>query len=179
MHLGGTHADMVPQETAAVERDLISDPFMLVVNRATTDPSRAAAGGERSVWAYPHVLHGDTRAPLGMIRGRIEEYAPGFTDTITASRGLSAAQYEAYNPNYVGGDIAAGAMTLRQSLARPTVRWDPYATPLPGVYLCSASTSPGPSVHGMCGYHAALSALRRHHGIRTPPHLSPKKKELT
>jgi phytoene dehydrogenase-like protein len=110
-----------------------------------------------------------------MIRARIEQHAPGFTDTIIASRGLSAAQYAAYNPNYVGGDIASGALTLRQSLARPTLRRDPYTTPLPGVYLCSASTPPGPGVHGMCGHLAALSALRRHHGIRTSPDLSAKR----
>jgi phytoene dehydrogenase-like protein len=73
----------------------------------------------------------------------------------------------------VGGDIASGALTLRQTLARPTARWDPYTTPLSGVYLCSSATPPGPSVHGMCGYLAARSALRRQYGIRTPPDLSP------
>jgi phytoene dehydrogenase-like protein len=81
---------------------------------------------------------------------------------------------ERYNPNYVGGDIAAGAMTLRQSIARPTPRLDPYRTPLPRVYLCSASTPPGPSVHGMSGHLAAVSALRREFGVRTPPSLAPR-----
>ncbi|ATW49594.1 phytoene desaturase family protein [Streptomyces xantholiticus] len=177
VHLGGTRADIFRQETATAAGKPVPDPFVLVVDPAVTDPSRAA-GGRRPVWAYAHVPNGDTRDPVDLIRRRIEEYAPGFTDTVIASRGLSAAQYAAYNPNYVGGDIAAGAMTLRQSLARPTARWDPYTTPLPGVYLCSASTPPGPSVHGMCGHLAALSALRRHHGIRTAPDLSPRKKEL-
>jgi len=177
VHLGGSHADIVRQENSTVSGDRVADPFVLVVDPAVTDPTRAS-GGNRPVWAYAHVPHGDTRDPVDMIRRRIEEYAPGFSDTITASRGLSAAQYEPYNPNYVGGDIAGGAMTLRQSLARPTARRDPYTTPLPGVYLCSSSTPPGPSVHGMCGYLAALSALRRHHGLRTPPGLSPKEKEL-
>ncbi|ORT59397.1 NAD(P)/FAD-dependent oxidoreductase [Streptomyces sp. CB03238] len=177
VHLGGTRADIFRQETATAAGSAVPDPFVLVVDPAVTDPSRDV-GGRRPVWAYAHVPHGDTRDPVELIRRRIEEYAPGFTDTVIASRGVSAAQYETYNPNYVGGDIAAGAMTLRQSLARPTARWDPYTTPLPGVYLCSASTPPGPSVHGMCGHLAALSALRRHHGIRTPPNLSPQKKEL-
>ncbi|MEU3994816.1 hypothetical protein ACI2LV_23080 [Streptomyces fungicidicus] len=77
--------------------------------------------------------NGDTRDPVSAIRARIEKYAPGFTDTIIASRGLSAAQYATYNPNYVGGDIASGALPLRQTLARPTLRRDPYTTPLPGV----------------------------------------------
>ncbi|MFP1625856.1 phytoene desaturase family protein [Streptomyces sp. 5K101] len=177
VHLGGTRADIFRQETATAAGNAVFDPFVLVVDPAVTDPSRVA-GGRRPVWAYAHVPHGDTRDPVELIRRRIEEYAPGFTDTVIASRGISAAQYATYNPNYVGGDIAAGAMTLRQSLARPTARWDPYTTPLPGVYLCSASTPPGPSVHGMCGHLAALSALRRHHGIRTAPDLSPQKKEL-
>ncbi|MGV9558675.1 phytoene desaturase family protein [Streptomyces sp. NPDC003522] len=171
VHLGGTHADIVRQENATVAGRKIPDPFMLVVDPAVTDPTRAS-GRKRPVWAYAHVPNGDTRDPVEMIRTRIEEYAPGFTDTIIASRGLSAAQYAMYNPNYVGGDIASGALTLRQTLARPTLRRDPYTTPLPGVYLCSASTPPGPSVHGMCGHYAALSALRRHHGVRTSPDLS-------
>lgn len=177
VHLGGTRADIVRQENATAAGDRVTDPFVLVVDPAVTDPSRAK-GGKRPVWAYAHVPHGDTRDPVGLIRRRIEEYAPGFSDTISASRGMSAAEYESYNPNYVGGDIAGGAMTLRQTLARPTARPAPYTTPLPGVYLCSSSTPPGPSVHGMCGYLAALSALRRHHGIRTPPSLAPMKKEL-
>jgi len=176
VHLGGTRADIVRQETATAAGRRVDDPFVLVVDPAVTDPTRAV-GGRRPVWAYAHVPNGDTRDPVETIRRRIEEYAPGFSDTIVASRGIPAAEYETYNPNYTGGDIGAGAMTLRQSLARPVARWNPYATPLRGVYLCSASTPPGPSVHGMCGYLAALTALRRHHGVRTPPDLSPRQKE--
>ncbi|MFE7183690.1 phytoene desaturase family protein [Streptomyces erythrochromogenes] len=176
VHLGGTRADIIRQENATVAGERIDDPFVLVVDPAVTDPSRAA-GGKRPIWAYAHVPHGDTRDPTDLIRRRIEAYAPGFTDTIVDSRGLSAAQYELYNPNYVGGDIASGAMTLRQSLARPTVRRDPYSTPLNGVYLCSSSTPPGPSVHGMCGYLAARTALKHHHGLDVPD-LAPTRKEL-
>ena len=148
------------------------EPFVLLVDPAVTDPSRAVPG-KRPVWAYAHVPHGDPRDPVDIIRRRIETYAPGFTDTILASRGISARDLEEYNPNYVGGDIASGAMTLRQSVLRPTARFDPYRTPVPGVYLCSSSTPPGPGVHGMSGYLAALSALRREHGVRTPPGVAP------
>ncbi len=176
VHLGGTHAEIVRTEAATAAGERVDAPFVLVVDPAVTDPSRTS-GGKRPVWAYAHVPNGDTRDPVGLIRRRIEEYAPGFSDTVIASRGLSAMQYEMYNPNYVGGDIASGAMTLRQSLARPTARRDPYTTPLPGVFLCSSATPPGPSVHGMCGYFAARSALRRHHGLRTSPDLSPQEKQ--
>lgn len=104
----------------------------------------------------------------------IERYAPGFTDTVIHRRGISGAQYEEYNPNYVGGDIGGGAMTLWQSLMRPVPRFDPYRTPLHGVYLCSASTPPGPSVHGMSGHPAALSALRREFGVHAAPDIGPR-----
>ncbi|MEV8476859.1 NAD(P)/FAD-dependent oxidoreductase [Streptomyces sp. NPDC051173] len=173
VHVGGSHADIARQESGVAQGKPGSAPFLLVVDPAVTDPSRAV-DGRRPVWAYAHVPHGDTRDPVELIRRRVEEYAPGFTDTILASHGRPAAGFEAYNPNYVGGDITAGALTVRQSLLRPTARWDPYTTPLPGVYLCSAATPPGPSVHGMCGHLAALSALRRHHGIRETPDLSPR-----
>ncbi|GAA2266995.1 phytoene dehydrogenase [Streptomyces ruber] len=172
VHLGGTYAEMVRQENATVAGHATDRPFVLVVDPAVTDPARAV-GGKRPIWAYAHVPNGDTRDPVELITRRIEEYAPGFTDTILASRGTTAVNHEEYNPNYVGGDISAGALTLRQVLARPTLRADPYTTPLSGVYLCSAATPPGPSVHGMCGHLAALSALRRHHGIRTSPTLRP------
>lgn len=174
VHLGGTRADILRQENATVAGQPIDDPFVLVVDPAVTDPSRAV-GGKRPVWAYAHVPNGDRRDPVDLIRRRIERYAPGFGDTVLAARGISAAEYESYNPNYVGGDIGAGALTLRQALARPAARWNPYATPLPGVYLCSAATPPGPSVHGMCGYLAARTALRRTHGITDLPDLSPDK----
>jgi phytoene dehydrogenase-like protein len=84
----------------------------------------------------------------------------------------TAAEYEQYNPNYVGGDIAAGAQTLRQTIARPVARWTPYRTPARGVYLCSSSTPPLPGVHGRCGELAALTALRDVFGIRAEPDLS-------
>ncbi|MFB8244882.1 phytoene desaturase family protein [Streptomyces sp. NPDC055952] len=173
VHLGGTRAETVAAENAAVRGDAVEDPFVLVVDPAVTDPTRAV-DGRRPVWAYAHVPNGDTRDPVPLITRRIERYAPGFTDTIVAARGVPAADYEAYNPNYPGGDIGAGALTLTQSLFRPRPAWNPYRTPLPGVYLCSASTPPGPSVHGMCGYLAARAALRDEFHISTAPSLRPK-----
>ncbi|MGC3002883.1 phytoene desaturase family protein, partial [Streptomyces sp. G35A] len=172
VHLGGTRADMLATENAAVRGESGPEPFVLLVDPAVTDPGRAV-GGRRPIWAYAHVPNGDTRDPVPLITRRVERYAPGFADTVIAARGRSAAAYEDHNPNYPGGDIGAGALTLAQSLFRPTRAWNPYRTPLPGVYLCSASTPPGPSVHGMCGHLAALSALRREFGITDPPPLGP------
>ncbi|WP_329128275.1 NAD(P)/FAD-dependent oxidoreductase [Streptomyces caniferus] len=178
IHLGGTQREMFRQETLTAKGIATAEPFVLVVDPMTADPSRGAPG-KRPVWAYAHVPNGDTRDPVELVRTRIERYAPGFTDTILAQQGISASAYETYNPNYVGGDIASGAMTLAQSILRPVAQIDPYRTPLPDVYLCSASTPPGPSVHGMSGYLAALSVLRRKYGIRTPPSLAPRRRSHT
>ncbi|MEV0585177.1 NAD(P)/FAD-dependent oxidoreductase [Nonomuraea sp. NPDC050310] len=171
VHLGGTAAEIFRQERANARGVAGERPFVLVVDPAVADPGRARPG-RRPVWAYAHLPPGSDRDPLPLIRAAIERYAPGFTDTIVAERGLSGAGYAAYNPNYVGGDIGTGAITLRQSVLRPAPRWNPYRTPLPGVYLCSAATPPGPGVHGMCGLHAARAVLRHEFGLPVPP-LSP------
>ncbi len=105
---------------------------------------------------------------------QIERFAPGFRDTILATNSLSAVQMQEHNPNYIGGDISAGAPTLAQLIRRPVLSLDPWRTPVPGVYLASASVSPGPGVHGLGGWHAALSALRHEFGSRALPDLSPR-----
>lgn len=173
VHLGGTQQQVFAQESLVAKGFPGDAPFVLVVDPSAADPSRIAADGHRPLWAYAHVPHGDRTDPAELVTARIEQYAPGFAETVVDRRSVSAAALEAYNPNYVGGDIAAGAMTLRQALLRPVPAWDPYRTPLKGVYLCSASTPPGPGVHGMPGHLAARSALRREFGIRTAPRLSP------
>ena len=170
VHLGGTQRQIFRSENSVVRGVPADEPFVLVVDPAVVDPSRAR-DGQRPVWAYAHVPNGDTTDPADLVTAQIERYAPGFADTVLAQRSISAAEMEQYNPNYVGGDIAAGAMTLKQTFLRPAPRWDPHRTPLRGVYLCSASTPPGPGVHGMSGYLAALSALRRECGIHAAPRL--------
>jgi phytoene dehydrogenase-like protein len=172
VHLGGTQAQIRHQEGLVAAGNVAPQPFVLVVDPAVTDPTRAR-DGKRPVWAYAHVPNGSSQDPVPMVQARIEQYAPGFTETVVASRGISARDYEAYNPNYVGGDINGGAVTLKQSVLRPAPRVNPYRTPLRGVYLCSASTPPGPGVHGMSGYLAARSVLRHEFGIRTTPILAP------
>ncbi|GAA1247339.1 NAD(P)/FAD-dependent oxidoreductase [Kitasatospora nipponensis] len=172
VHLGGTQREVFRQETLVARGLPGREPFVLVVDPVAADPGRAA-GGYRPVWAYAHVPNGDPVDPVALVTARIEQFAPGFAETVVERRALSAPDLERYNPNYVGGDIAAGAMTLRQSVLRPTPRWDPHRTALRGVYLCSTATPPGPGVHGMAGYLAARSALRREFGIRTAPSLAP------
>lgn len=172
VHLGGDHREVFRAETATARGRRTEAPFVLVTDPAATDPSRQVKG-KRPVWAYAHVPHGDPRNPVDLIRRRIEQFAPGFTDTVIAGRGIPAAEMEEHNPNYVGGDIGAGAMSPWQTVMRPAAVPVPYRTPLRGVYLCSSSTPPGPGVHGMPGYLAALAALRREYGVRTPPRLSP------
>jgi phytoene dehydrogenase-like protein len=94
------------------------------------------------------------------IEAQIERFAPGFGDLVLARSTLTACAVERANPNYVGGDIGGGVASLRQTLFRPTLAWNPYRTPVPGLYLCSASTPPGGGVHGMCGVGAARTVLR-------------------
>jgi phytoene dehydrogenase-like protein len=95
------------------------------------------------------------------IEDQVERFAPGFKDQILARHTMNALDFQRYNPNYVGGAITGGAADVFQLFTRPVARLDPYTTPNPRVFICSASTPPGGGVHGMCGYHAAQSALRR------------------
>jgi phytoene dehydrogenase-like protein len=100
------------------------------------------------------------------IESQIERFAPGFRDCILARHKIGAADLARSNPNLAGGDINGGAANPTQLIARPILSPTPYRTPLPGVYLCSASTPPGGGVHGMCGYHAARAASRDHFSTR-------------
>ena len=142
-------------------------PYCLVVQPGVVDASRAP-DGKQTLWAYCHVPSGSTVDMTAAVEAQIERFAPGFSDLILGPVDATAAQEEQANPNYVGGDIAGGAASLRQTLFRPAVRWNPYRTPLKGVYLGSASTPPGAGVHGMCGVFAARTALHDHFGGPPP-----------
>ena len=149
-------------------------PYVLASQPTVVDPSRAPAG-KHVLWTYTHVPRGSSVDQAETVIRQIERYAPDFRDTILAVSSRTAVQVEDENPNYVGGDIAAGSVSMRQLLARPVLSSDPWHTPLHGVYLCSASTPPGPGVHGLCGWQAALSALRNEYGIRQAPDLAENK----
>jgi phytoene dehydrogenase-like protein len=164
VHLGGELAHLAAAERAVAASSLPSRPFVILVQATAMDPTRAPAG-RHTAWAYTHVPHGSDVDATDLIEGEIERAAPGFRDRVLARHVRTAVGHEAYNPNYVGGDIGGGLATLSQVIARPTLALDPYRTPLRGVYLCSSSTPPGGGVHGMAGHRAAISALRREFGI--------------
>ncbi|RCW41018.1 phytoene dehydrogenase-like protein [Halopolyspora algeriensis] len=158
VHVCGSFA-----ETAAVERQVNQGvmpdrPFVLVGQQSVADPSRSA-GNLHPVYTYAHVPSGYTGDATEAITAQIERFAPGFRDTVRATHVRSTTDMSVHNPNYVGGDIVSGANSAWQLVSRPRVALDPYATGIPGVYLCSAATPPGAGAHGMCGFHAARSAL--------------------
>lgn len=159
VHVGGTLSEIAASERAVWEGHHPEHPFVLVVQQSLFDPSRVPSG-KQSAWGYCHVPNGSAVDMRERIEKQIERFAPGFRERILARSVMSPREMEAYNPNYTGGDIAGGALNPWRLFIRPMGRWKPYATPLRGVYLCSASTPPGGGVHGMCGYHAARRALR-------------------
>ena len=172
LHLGGTRAEISAGEREVAAGRHPASPYVLVSQPSTFDPSRAPAG-QHVLWAYTHVPAGSTTDAAEAITAQIERFAPGFRDLILASSSRTATELEAYNPNYLRGDIAAGAAGFDQLLARPVLRPDPWRTPKRGVYLASSSASPGPGVHGLVGWHAARSALRHEFGVTDPIDLSP------
>jgi phytoene dehydrogenase-like protein len=160
VHLGGTFEEIARSERAVAAGRVPDRPFVLLAQQSLFDRSRAP-DGRNTVWAYCHVPNGSTADMTDMILGQIERFAPGFRERILSTVATGPAELEAYNPNDVGGDIGGGRNDLGQLLTRPSVRLDPYSTPDPAIFICSASTPPGGGVHGMCGLHAARSAERR------------------
>jgi phytoene dehydrogenase-like protein len=160
VHVGGTLAEITLSERDAWEGRHSEEPFILVAQPSLTDPTRAPAG-QHVAWAYCHVPHGSQENRLEAINRQIERFAPGFRDSIVATATMNSAEMEAYNPNYVGGDVVGGVTDWRQLFTRPAGLLHPYATPHSKVFLCSASTPPGGGVHGMCGYWAAECVLGR------------------
>ncbi len=167
VHLGATLEEIAASEVAPGRGGVEERPYVLLAQQSLFDPTRAPAG-QHTAWAYCHVPNGSTADLTERIEAQVERFAPGFRERILARSALGPAEMERYNANYVGGDINAGAATLSQLFTRPVARVSPYTTPLPGVFLCSASTPPGGGVHGMCGYHAARAALRQISGYSNP-----------
>ena len=158
VHLGGTAAEIAAGELAVHRGTMPERPFVLVGQQYLADPGRSV-GNVHPLWTYAHVPHGYTGDVTEAIIGQIERFAPGFRDRVVGTAVRSATEMAAYNPNYIGGDIIGGASSLTQTLFRPRFALDPYATGVPGTYLCSAATPPGAGAHGMCGANAAARAL--------------------
>ena len=160
VHLGGTLDEIARGERDAFEGRIPERPYVLMVQQSALDPTRAPAGSH-TAYAYCHVPAGSDEDMTARIEAQIERFAPGFRDLVLMRHSMGPKDFHAYSPNYVGGAVTGGGADWRQLFTRPAVRLDPYATPNPRLYICSASTPPGGGVHGMCGYHGARSALRR------------------
>src|SRR5579862_2403559 len=158
VHVGGSFEEIAASEAAVSQGEPPEHPFILLAQPTLFDSSRAP-NGKHIAWAYCHVPNGSTSDMLPRIEAQIERFAPGFRDCVLARRVFSPAQLEQMDANLVGGDITGGVLDLKQFLFRPT--WRHYRTSASNIYICSASTPPGGSVHGMCGYHAARAALSR------------------
>lgn len=160
VHLGGTLEEIAAAEAAVWRGEHPQRPFVLLCQQSEFDDSRAPAG-KQTGWAYCHVPAYSTVDMTEAIEQQVERFAPGFRQLIAARHTTSTTQLEQSNPNCVGGAITGGVADLSQLFTRPVARLNPYTTPNPRVLICSASTPPGGGVHGMCGFHAARTALAR------------------
>jgi phytoene dehydrogenase-like protein len=159
VHVGGTLSEIAAKEKE-IQRGIVPDePFVLVCQQYLADPSRSR-GDVHPVYSYAHVPAGYAGDATTRIEAQIERFAPGFRDRILARHVRSVAETQAHNANYLGGDVVTGSNDAFQLVFRPRFAIDPYATGVPGVFLCSAATPPGAGAHGMCGFNAACSALR-------------------
>lgn len=160
VHVGGTFEEIAAAEAAVWEGEHPERPFVMVCQQSEFDSSRAPAG-QQTGYAYCHVPAGSNVDMTAAIEAQLERFAPGFRDTILQRSAMTPEGLQGHNANNVGGAITGGVADLFQLFTRPVFRLDPYSTPNPRLFMCSHSTPPGAGVHGMCGYFAAQSALRR------------------
>jgi phytoene dehydrogenase-like protein len=162
VHLGASVGEITAALDAAWEGRPHDTPFVILTQPSLFDATRAPAR-KHVAWAYCHVPSGSGRDMAEAIERQVERFAPGFRDVVLDRHVMSPPDFERYNANFVGGEIVGGVSDLAQLFFRPLRQLDPYATPVPGLYLCSASTPPGGGVHGMCGFNAATSAMSGMH----------------
>lgn len=163
VHLGGTLNSLVASESGLREGKTSEFPYVLLCQPSLFDPTRAPRGNH-TAWAYCHVPHHSTIDMTDVIENQIERFAPGFKGIVLKRSALTPLDLEKRNPNLIGGDISGGLVTPRRLLIKPAGIFDPYTIKNTPYYICSASTPPGPGVHGMCGFHAATRALKRSGG---------------
>ncbi len=159
VHVGGTMEEIAKSEKEVWEGKVSEKPFVLVTQQSQFDDTRSPKG-QHTCWAYCHVPHGNSQDMSDLIENQIERFAKGFKETIIAKHSINTKQYYDYNKNYLGGAVTGGAVDITQLFTRPVGRIDPYSTPNPKIFICSASTPPGGGVHGMNGFYAAKSVLK-------------------
>ena len=159
VHLGNTLEEIAHTEQITAQGKHPEKPFVLFAQPSLFDDSRAPAS-KHTAWAYCHVPNGSLKNMTENIEKQVERFAPGFRERILARHVMDTQEVEAYNSNYIGGDINGGVQDITQLFTRPALRLSPYRTSKKGIYLCSSSTPPGGGVHGMCGYHAAERAYK-------------------
>jgi phytoene dehydrogenase-like protein len=173
LHLGGTREQMAQAEADIAAGRHAQWPMVLAASPHVADSGRIDSQGRRPFWTYAHVPSGSTVDATEVVTGAVERFAPGFRDIVVAARAVPAARMADHNANYVGGDIGMGGNSAWRAIAGPTPQLNPWRTPIPKVYLCSAATPPGGGVHGMSGYYAARTLLRREFGITIMPTMTP------
>jgi phytoene dehydrogenase-like protein len=159
VHLGNTIEEIMYGERMTWQGKHVDKPFVLLAQQSLFDTTRAPLD-KQTAWAYCHVPNGSVKNMTPIIEQQIERFAPGFRDCILARHEMNSEDMQAYNANYIGGDINGGAQLITQLFTRPALRLSPYRTAAKGIYICSSSTPPGGGVHGMCGYRAARQALK-------------------
>lgn len=159
VHLGNTFEEIEKGEELTSKGGHSEKPFVLLAQQSLFDSLRAPAG-KHTAWAYCHVPNGSETDMTDAIEKQVERFAPGFRDLILAKHTMNTREIEAYNPNYIGGDINGGIIDIGQLFTRPAIRSSPYRTSARGIYICSSSTPPGGGVHGMCGYNSAKQVLK-------------------
>jgi phytoene dehydrogenase-like protein len=160
------------------ERTVPDRPFLVLGQYSMADPTRSPAGTE-TAWAYTHVPQeirrdagedgivgdwagGDGERFADRMEAEVERLAPGFRERIISRHLQSPADLAANNRNLVGGALNGGTAQLhQQAFFRPYPSLGNPATPVPGLFLASASAHPGGGLHGGPGGNAATAALRR------------------
>ena len=173
LHMGGSRAQMALAEREIAAGRHAEWPMVLAALPHLADPARVDTAGRRPLWTYAHVPMGSNADLTETVIGVFEKFAPGFRDIVVAARAVPAARLAEHNANLVGGDIGVGGNNMFSALTGPSPRWNPWTTPVPHAYLCSSATPPGGGVHGMAGYYAARTVLKREFGRKTLPRLAP------
>ncbi len=164
--LGLEGMDDFQEIVAAHEAGRIPRTIMWGACPTLFDPSQAPANGHTAfMWEkLPYALHGD---PSNWDAAQQEHglrmletwtrFAPNLCgDNVLTAFTRSPLETERNLPNMRYGDLLVGSLAEGQiGYNRPFAGAGRYRTPLPGLYLCGASTHPGGNITGLCGYNAA------------------------